>query len=208
MISTDISIWVVAMLTLFTYSYYLHGKQNITFRFVQSTVLGMSLAIVVVLTMEKNLDRLVVSKIAAGKWIYIVPVIIGLMMYTKYFPRYAYLSRTPITLIICVGSALGARAGLETLVFKNLLTAAKLFTVADLYTSFNNIIMIMGLFSILIYFFFTLNPKIQSRINPLATLGRYYLMIHFGVRFGATTMSRLATFINRIQFLLFEWLGL
>jgi hypothetical protein len=41
----------------------------------------------------------------------------------------------------------------------------------------------------------------------MARTGRWLLMISFGTFFGNTVMTRLAVFLERVQFLLYEWMG-
>lgn len=209
MVSTEIGVWVGAIFTIFIYSYFIRSKQNIAFRFAQSTVVGCALGYIIALVMAKNIDALAISKLAEGKWYYIFPIILGLLVYTRFIPRYAYMSRTPVALIVSVGLALGARGALETQVYKQVIATTNYFiTGVDPLTTFSNIIFIIGLIAASFYFFFTLNPKLQSRTQSFSTLGRYFLMIYFGTKFGATVMSRLTLFLGRVQFLLYDWLAL
>jgi hypothetical protein len=65
-------------------------------------------------------------------------------------------------------------------------------------------IFIVGVYSVLIYFFFS---KEQNRVTrPLARLGVWFLMISFGAAFGFTVMGRIALLIGRLNFLLLNWL--
>lgn len=208
MLSKDIGVWIGAILTIFVYTYFISSKQNILFRFAQSTVIGGGLGYIIVLVMAKNIDSLAISKIAKGNWLYIIPIILGLMVYARFHPRYRYLARTPISIIISVGLGLGSRAALETEIFRQISASFKLAIFGvDQVTAINNLIYIIGLITVLFYFYFTLSPKISGTMKPLSTLGRYYLMIYFGARFGTTVMSRLTLFMGRLQFLLYEWLG-
>ena len=209
MVSTEIGVWIGAMFTLFIYSYFIKNEQNIAFRFAQSTVVGCALGYIIALVMVKNVDTLAITKISQGELIYILPILLGLMVYAKFIPKYAYLARTPISLIVSVGLALGARGALETQIYKQVISTANLPIIGVIpITSLNSILFVIGVVSALFYFFFTLNPGMANKTQPLSTLGRYYLMIYFGTKFGATVMSRLTLVIGRIQFLLFDFLGL
>ena len=209
MISTDIGIWAGAIFTLFIYSYFLKNKQNLAFRFAQSTVVGSALGYIIALVMAKNVDTLAISKIAQGNVIYIIPLLLGLMVYAKFIPKYSYLARTPIAIIVAVGLALGARGALETQVYKQVIASASLPILGvDSVTSINNLIYLVGLISAMSYFYFTLKPNTVSKLKPINTLGRYFLMIYFGAKFGSTIMSRATLFLGRVQFIVLNWLGL
>jgi len=209
MVSNDIGIWTGALFTIFIYSYFIRNKQNIAFRFAQSTVVGCALGYIITLVMIKNVDTLAFTRIAGGNVIYIIPVLLGLLVYAKFIPQYSYLARTPISIIVSVGLALGARGALETQIVRQVISTASmpLFGV-DLITSLSSIIFIVGLVSASCYFYFTLNPNLSSKLKPVSTLGRSFLMIYFGTKFGATIMSRLTLFLGRVTFLVFDWLGL
>jgi hypothetical protein len=98
---------------------------------------------------------------------------------------------------------------METQVFGFILASARLLVFnVDLLTAFGSIVFLVGLIATSYFFFFTLSPKVAGRLSWLATIGRYMLMIYFGARFGATVLSRVSLFLGRLQFLLFDWLGL
>ena len=117
-----------------------------------------------------------------------------------------------MALFVSVGLGVGARASLETDIFKQIQATASLNIIGtDPMTAFNNLVFIVGVICATVYFFFTIGTITTESENPLQyvrTLGRYYLLISFGTRFGATIMSRLSLFLGRLNFLLFEWLGL
>ena len=58
----------------------------------------------------------------------------------------------------------------------------------------------------LVYFFISLEHK--GGIKIIAKTGIFILMIGFGASFGLTVMGRVSLLIDRIQFLLGNWLGL
>jgi hypothetical protein len=209
MVSTDIGIWVGALLTLCILSYFTSGKQNVAFRFAQSTVLGISIGYIIVLVFVKQLNSLAISKIATGNIIYIIPIILGLLMYSKFVPQYRYLARIPIAWVVALGLGLGARGTLQSNILIQIMSTAKLPIVGvDLFTSFSNIVYIISLVSTIVFFFFTLNPKMQQTLKPVSTLGRYFLMVFFGITFGSTFMSRVTLIVGVVSMLLQKWLGL
>ena len=71
--------------------------------------------------------------------------------------------------------------------------------------SLSNIIVLVGVLSVLVYFFFSIEHK--GPIAPVSKMGIYFLMISFGASFGYTIMARMSLFIGRLEFLLQDWLG-
>jgi hypothetical protein len=66
------------------------------------------------------------------------------------------------------------------------------------------LIIFMGVFCGLIYFFFS--KEHTGFFGGAATVGTWFLMVTFGASFGYTVMSRMSLLIGRIDFLLVEWL--
>ncbi|MCH7760940.1 hypothetical protein IIA15_06000, partial [candidate division TA06 bacterium] len=70
--------------------------------------------------------------------------------------------------------------------------------------SINNVLLIIGVLTGLVYFFFSKEHK--GVFGVTAKVGIYFLMVAFGASFGYTVMARISLLIGRMQFLLFEWL--
>ena len=70
--------------------------------------------------------------------------------------------------------------------------------------SFLNLILIIGVLTALVYFFFSIEHK--GLVGKTARVGIWFLMISFGASFGYTVMARLSLLIGRTQFLLDDWL--
>ena len=70
--------------------------------------------------------------------------------------------------------------------------------------TFNNIVIIVGVLTTMAYFFFSWEQK--GILGPAARLGRIIMMVTFGASFGNTVMGRMSLLIDRLQFLLLQWL--
>ena len=68
-----------------------------------------------------------------------------------------------------------------------------------------NLLFLVGTVSVLSYFFFAFGRK-HIALKSSANLGRWYLMIALGAFFGNTFMTRLSALIERVHFLVAEWL--
>ncbi|HEX2898065.1 MAG TPA: hypothetical protein VHP63_08465, partial [candidate division Zixibacteria bacterium] len=69
---------------------------------------------------------------------------------------------------------------------------------------FSAAVVIIGLLATLSYFYFS--REHSGWMGRSAKIGTYFLMIFFGTTFGYTVMSRMSTFIGRIEFLLSDFL--
>jgi 4-amino-4-deoxy-L-arabinose transferase-like glycosyltransferase len=72
--------------------------------------------------------------------------------------------------------------------------------------SIDNIIMVVGTVTTLLFFYFTLTRE-NKVVKVSGTIGKYVMMIAFGASFGNSVMSRMSMMIGRVQFLLGDWLG-
>jgi hypothetical protein len=66
-----------------------------------------------------------------------------------------------------------------------------------------NVVIIVGVLTVLIYFFFSSPHKGPLKVT--ARIGIYFLMLSFGASFGYTVMGRISLLIGRTTFLVDEW---
>ncbi|KPJ65820.1 hypothetical protein AMJ44_09350, partial [candidate division WOR-1 bacterium DG_54_3] len=85
-------------------------------------------------------------------------------------------------------------------------TIIPLYVAGNLNASIGNIIIVVGTFCGLIYFFFSKEHK--GVFGGAAKVGIWFIMITFGASFGYTVMSRMSLLIARMDFLVGTWLGL
>ena len=65
--------------------------------------------------------------------------------------------------------------------------------------------MILGVITTLVYFFFSKEHK--GLLGKTASVGIWFIMIAFGASFVYTVMARISLLIGRMNFLLYDWLG-
>jgi hypothetical protein len=151
------------------------------------------------------------------------PFAFGLLLFTRFYPRASWLSRWSMAAMIgsYAGLAMiGALQGdLVAQIQANMLpfyqsggwaavSAAEggnavLFA---LLRALQNPLIIVGLLTTLVYFFFSREHK--GGLGVASRIGVWFLMISFGASFGYTVMSRVSLLIGRLHFLLSDWLGL
>ena len=68
------------------------------------------------------------------------------------------------------------------------------------------IVRVVGVLSVLTYFFFSLEHK--GAVGKTARVGVWFLMITFGSAFGLTVMGRITLLAQRFEFLFTDWLNI
>lgn len=213
--STEIGVWVGALLTLGILSFLY--KDNPIYRIAESIFIGCSAGYWAVVYFFDTLNRKMWDGLfpAAGGipdyWL-LGGLILGVMILFRLSNKLGYLARTPLAFIV------GATSGLMMLSFlvsNGLNQVAS--TINDLWVTspetglilsqtISAWVIFVGVLSGLMYFFFSAEHK--GVVGRVARLGIFFLMLTFGGAFGFTIMSRVSLLIGRMDYLFGNWLGL
>ncbi|HUU34870.1 MAG TPA: hypothetical protein VMW48_12465, partial [Vicinamibacterales bacterium] len=129
--------------------------------------------------------------------------------------KYLWLSRVTIGVTVGAGAGLGIkRVAIETLpqitsTFKNIFLSSSMaphmaFRQRVLESGWSLLFLVI-VCCVLYYFFFSFRRESLLAKAP-ARMGRFFLMISFGAFFGNTFMTRVVILIDRVNFLLHNWL--
>ena len=135
-----------------------------------------------------------------AQFLMIIPFLIGLLLFTQFSKPNAWLSRWPVAILIGVQIAVSIVSNMSGKAMKLIMA-----TMVPL-TSIDNLVIVVVTVSALSYFMFSFKHK--GLLGKVSKLGRYSLMITFGSYFGNYVMTRLTLIIARVQFLLFDFIGL
>jgi hypothetical protein len=140
-------------------------------------------------------------------YLLIIPLLLGILLFSRFFPRGDWLSRWSIAFILGVYPALRITGFAQgDLVEQVHGTILPLWVPGDIGTTIGNMLLVVGLVCTLIFFFFSKEHK--GALGGTARLGIYFLMVSFGASYGYTVMARVSLLIGRVMFLLDNWLGL
>jgi hypothetical protein len=196
---TTLGVWIAALLTLCILSFLY--KDNPFYKFAEHLFVGVSAGYVVALTYHNTLiPNLFVPLLNQGDYILIIPLILGIMMLLRLFPKVGWISRWPLAFIV------GVTAGFWLITY---LQSNGLVQIRETLRPFNtlgNIVIAVGVLTGLTYFFFSKEHK--GVFGKTAKVGIWFLMVTFGASFGYTVMARISLLIGRMHFLLSDWLGL
>ncbi len=213
--------WVAFLLTIMVYCYL--GREIPFFRAVYraATYLfaGVALGYGMVMAWHSVLLPRLFRPLQEGQWWYAVPLGLCLLLLTKISRSWGRAGNLSLAFVFGVGAALavgGAVVG--TLVPQVRATVLSLnpghYEVVaaregDLPLTFalNALLIITGVISTLLYFYFTGREGVaDGRLGCLlrfsSGFGRVFIMLTFGVLFASIAMSRLSLLVERVRFLL------
>ena len=128
--------------------------------------------------------------------IYLLPLVLGIMMLLSLVPSLSWMARWGIAYIV------GMAAGLKVYVYINSNILMQIQNSAIDFSKsggeiFNHILVLLGVISALVYFFFSKEHK--GAIGTVSKIGIYFLMIKFGASFGFAVMGRISLLIGRFE---------
>ena len=202
-LSETIGIWLGAALTLCIFSFLY--KDNPFYKFAEHLFVGISAGYWATLEWHNVfLPNLWKPLTQEGKLLLLVPFAFGILLFSRFTKNFSWLSRWPMALIIGIYAGIAIVGyGSGDLILQIRANLLPLWT-DNWLTSFNNILLTLGVITGLIYFFFSKEHK--GAFGGAAKIGIWFLMISFGASFGYTVMSRMSLLIGRIYFLLGNWL--
>lgn len=208
-------IWVAAFLTLCIYSFLY--RDNPLYRFAEHLFVGISVGYGIVLSIHEGFIPLAWNPIWAsitgdslsGLW-KLIPIFFGLLFFARLSPRHTWLIRYPIAILIGFGAGIAIPNMLRANIFEQTRGTVAPFGAIHAgeltpWEIFGAILMVIGVVSTLTYFYFSVEHR--GPMRWFSKVGICFLMIGFGSAFGNTVMGRVTLLIQRVDFLLSDWLG-
>ncbi|HHW26590.1 MAG TPA: hypothetical protein GXX23_04510 [Firmicutes bacterium] len=208
--SNDPKIWLAAIMSLGIYSYLF--KENPFFRVCEHLYLGLSLAHLAVMGWT-NVRDLGLTPLKNGQWSALIPVVLGVLLFARFIPGMAWLSRYSLAYLVGVAAAVTITGVIDAGIITQIRGA-----IIPL-NSLNAVFTLIANVTAISVFFFIIgsrgengsvlgNKTFQKLIDKSALVGRFILMVSFGAVFGTTIMARLGLFIPRLKFLFGDWIHL
>ncbi len=193
---------LAAMLTLAIFSFLY--KDNPIYKFAEHLFVGIAAGYYAALQYHTVFKPNLIDNLAAGHLMSIFPLILVILLFARLVPNVGWLSRWPM------GALIGTYAGLQLVGFLQGDLVAQIqanvlsVNTGSAATNTNNFLLIIGVLTTLVYFFFSTEHK--GAVGVVSKVGIYFLMISFGASYGFTVMARISLLLGRIDFLLREWL--
>jgi len=198
---TDLNaaLWnTIAMFLTFCIFSFLY-KDNPFYKIAEHIVVGVSAGyFAVILYWNGLVPKLWDPIIKQGKLYYLIPGILGVMMWTRFSKKYSWISRLSIAFYMGIATGVAVPLYVQNYVIRQL-SSTMLPVHFQNTTGFFNLLIILGVLCTLIYFFFSKEHK--GAMGLAAKVGIWTLMVGFGAGFGVTVMGRVSLLIDRVIFL-------
>ena len=203
MISMDPGVWCAVFLILATFSFII--KDTLIFRFAEATLVGTTAGVLAAQGLE-NVKRLAWNPIVTeAAYINIIPILLGIFMFTRISRRYAYLSRLPIALLLGTGLGIAIPTSMAAEIMTPINSLFKPMPTNAL-DIVNTIILMICVVSVFLLFTYT-QPH-TGALGIIARVGRYSLMFGLGATFAGHIYARAAWMLPNIQTIIWDWLGI
>jgi hypothetical protein len=199
---TLIGAWVAVGLSLLIYSFLY--KDNPFFKLAEHIFVGVSIGYLLTITYyQVMVNKLYLPMMQQGKWWLVIPAFLGMLMLSRFIPPIAWLSRISFAFLLGISSGLAIPRQISSFILQQVQGTIKpLISVGDSGVTFtlvnlNSLLILIGVVSVLFYFFFSIEHT--GQVRRVARIGIYFLMISFGAAFGYTVMARMSLLIGRLD---------
>jgi len=193
-----IGLWVGWVLMLMIYSLPLY-KENLAYRTAEHMFIGVTLAISIIVNFS-NVMRMCIRPLMQGNLLMIVPLILGLMIFTMLIPEYRWLSRYPIAILVGAGFGLGIRGTIKPNLQDAIIDTITAPSSGGLMAWFNYLYVAVGLVCSIMYFMLTFEHT--GPLKAPTRIGRLFIMVGLGAYFGNTVLFRFTMLAGRAQYFL------
>jgi hypothetical protein len=194
---SPIQIWISTGLTLCILSFLY--RDNPFYKFAEHLFVGISAGYYIALAYQETLKPNLFEPLGQGNIIRWGALLLSILMFTRFSTRISWLSRWPLAFVV------GTYAGINVVSFGSgdliiQLQATMLDVVRGGWLGFSNLLLVVGLASSLLYFYFSREHR--GALGVMSRIGVWFLMVSFGASFGYTVMSRISLAIGRARVLL------
>lgn len=123
-------------------------------------------------------------------------LIIGLLMFLRFFRNLEFVSKWPIAILAGVGTAIASKGAVSAMILSQI--AAGSFVGANLFTNIENLLIWVGTITTTVYFLFSFERG--PIVGAVSRLGQVYMMLAFGVVFGMSVYG--STVLTEMTYLL------
>lgn len=171
-------------------------RENPVFRFAEHTLVGFAAAHSLLLAIQFLRSNAWAPLVEKGSYGYIAAFAFGAILLMRTSRQMAWISRWSVALV--VGVAIGV--GMRSVTVADIVSNARA-TMLPL-NNFTNVVIVVCVVTVLYYFFMNKLGKATEVLQPVATLGRYILMLGIGSFFGNVIMTRMMALAGRFLELL------
>ena len=181
-------LYLSAALIIMVYSFFLY-KDNPLFHIAQNLAIATVLANGTVMSLKSIYDIAWTPGVIQGKdtALWVACLALSAVMLIRYVPKYGWLSRLPLAIIVGCGIGIGVRGAASAELLDQIRATIRPIIGGPM-TPLDNLIQMVFTLSIIAYFVFTREHK--GPMRPVSRIARYAMMVTFGAIFGTTAIDR------------------
>jgi hypothetical protein len=199
MTTIEITTSVISILVYLSV-YSLIYKDNTFYRFIEHLCIGAGTGYMVISILQ-GLAKTIVTPIQTGDVVVYIPIILGLLVYMRYFKsRARSLYFIPIALLTGVGTSLSIRGILTAQLLDQIKATIKPPSSFLAVPFLNYIIMFVGTITVICYFFFTI--ELKGPLRAVTRTGRFFIFTTMGGIYGMVVLDRATGYIGVMTYML------
>jgi hypothetical protein len=193
-----VGLWLGWLLMMMIYSYPLY-KETPVYRFAEHSYIAIMLAVNLVVN-ANNVMRMAVTPMLGGQVLYIVPIILGFMIYAMLHRDYRWVARYPIAILVGSGFGLGMRGVIRPDILDATVSTITPPVTGAMMGWINFVYIAVGMVCSIMYFLLTYEHS--GALKTPTRIGRLFIMVALGAYFGNTVLFRLTMLTGRAKFFL------
>lgn len=195
--------WLAVFWTFCIFSFLY--KDNPFYKFAEHVFVGVSAGYWMCIIFWEVIYTNLWLRLMAGDLRYAVAAALGTMLVMRLIPGIGWVGRWPMAFLVGMQAGYSIVYTMQAQVLKQIeATIVPLWVTGDLAATVINWILVVGVLTGLIYFYFSVEHK-GPIFGGLSRVGIWVLMIAFGAAFGYTVMARVSLLIGRVMFLQAAW---
>lgn len=208
-------IWTVAgfILTLLIFCYLL--GDNLLFRIAVYLFVGVAAGYIFVIAIYQALLPRLIWPLVTGSWLErgltVVPLVLGLLLFTRLVPRFARLGNIPLAYLVGAGAAVTVGGAVLGTLFGQVSGTINQFDLtgksSPLAVLVSAIVVLVGTASTLVYFQFgavshsNQPPQRSALVESVAKIGQVFIAVTLGALFAGVYAAALSALIDRLDFI-------
>lgn len=177
---------------------------NFLFRWSTRVVIGFSVIHALIWGIYWS-NRYAIEPIMQGELIWIIPLLLGLMMYTRLTKNYAWISKYPMGLQLGVGFGVVTVSMVRSQILDQIrMTITDITGATSAYALLNGILVLIGTITVISFFFFT--REHTGILGKSAYIGRIFIMSSIAVIWAGDYIWAMSMMAGQLQYLIKEFL--
>lgn len=212
-LADSIGVFLSFVFTIIIFSY-LFGD-NILFRLAIHIFIGVSSAIVVIVVFYNVIIPQMILPVIQGirneQYLFLFPLFLSVLVILKAFPKVSFLGDPVIALLVGIGAATAVGGAVNGTIIPQVMASINIFDDQFMILRdgllwkeiFNGAVFLIGLVSTLAFFHFGAKKQDNQQnqragwIETVASLGKVYIGITYGVLFAGVIIASLTALIER-----------